>query len=179
MEAILSILAFHFRELGEIAINVPFPTLGPTMQSLLPFVGVAAFLFVLGGLFFRRRQIGVVDIFFMSYCAVILVWPFYDPRFWLPVLPFLVAYVGLSIKYCVQKGISVHVFEVWTMGFAILGLPVLASSTILSFSGSSFGDRYYVDRYHATYCAAGYCESRFDSAQEVDPDALRLLQALR
>ena len=179
VDSILSVLAFHFRELGEIAINVPFPALGQTMQSLLPFVGAAAFLLVLCGLFSRRRQLGVVDIFFLTYSAVILVWPFYDPRFWLPVLPFLVAYVGLSIQYCVKKGISVHVFELWTMGFAIMGLPVLASSTILSFSNSNFGDRYYVDRYHATYCAAGYCASRFDPTQDVDPDALRLLQAFK
>ena len=116
----------------------------------------------------------------MSYSAVILVWPFYDPRFWLPVLPFLVAYVGLSLKYCVQKGISLHVFQVWVMGFAIMGLPVLASSTILSFSRSSFGDRYYVDRYHAAYCAAGYWEERgLDSTVPVDSDALRLLEAIK
>jgi len=178
-DSVLTILAFHFRELGEISINLPFPALRPTMQDLLPFVGAAAFLLVLGGLFSRRRRLGVVDIFFMSYSAVILVWPFYDPRFWLPVLPFLVAYVGLSIQYCVQKGISTHVFEVWAFGFAIMGLPVLASSTILSFSNSSFGDKYYVDRYHATYCAAGYCARGSDSTDAVDPDALRLLQAFK
>ena len=121
----------------------------------------------------------MVDIFFLSYCVVILVWPYYDPRFWLPLLPLLVGYIGLSIKYCVQKGISAHIFETWAVSFAILGLLVLASSTIVSFAGSGFGDRYYAERYHATYCAAGYCRGGSDLAQAVDSDALEVLQAFK
>jgi len=179
IDAALNILAYRVKELGEIAINLPYPALPPLIQHLLPFVGATVFLLVLGGVYSRRRQLGVADIFFVSYSAVILVWPYYDPRFWLPVMPFLVAYIGLSMRYCVQKGISAHVFEAWAVSFAIMGLPVLASSTILSFSGSSFGDRYYTDRYRATYCAAGYCERGFDSTQIVDSDALRLLQAFK
>jgi hypothetical protein len=179
MDSASSILGFHFKELGEIAINLPFPALPPMIQHLVPFVGAAVFLLVLGGLFSRRRQLGVVDIFFISYSFVILVWPFYDPRFWLPVLPFLVAYIGLSMRYCIQKGISAHVFEVWALGFVIMGLPMLAYSTIVTFSGASIGDIYNTELYHATYCAAGYCKRGFDSTQPVDPDALRLLQAFK
>ena len=179
IDAVAIILTYRLREFGEIAINLPFPALSPWLQHLLPFAGATALSLVLGGLFSRRRQLGVVDIFFISYAAVMLVWPYYDPRFWLPVLPFLIAYIGLAVRYCIQKGISAQVFEAWALGFAIMGLPVLISSTIVSFSDSSFGDRYYTDRYHATYCAAGYCKPGFDSTQAVDPDALHLLQAFK
>ena len=179
VDSVSSILAFHFKELGEIAINFPFPALGPMIQRLVPFVGAAVFLLVLGGLVSRRRQLGVVDIFFISYGTVILVWPFYDPRFWLPVLPFLVAYAGLSMRYFVRKGISAHLFEAWVLGFLIMGLPTLAFGTMVTFSGVAIGDLYNTELYHATYCAAGYCKRGFDSTQAVNQDALRVLQAFK
>jgi hypothetical protein len=110
----------------------------------------------------RRR------IFFISYSGLMMVWPFYETRFWLPVLPFLVAYTGLSMRYLVRKGISAHLFEAWVLGFLIMGLRTLAFGTVVTFSGASIGD-----------CAAGYCQRGFDSNQAVDPDALRVLQAFR
>ena len=179
MDSVSNILAFHFKELGEIAINFPFPALGPMIRHWVPFVGAAVFLLVVGGLFSRRRRLGVVDIFFISYSAVILVWPFYDPRFWLPVLPFLVAYTGLSMKYLVEKGISAHLFEAWVLGFLIMGLPMLALGTMVTFSGASIGDTYNTELYHATYCAAGSCKRGFDPTQAVDPDALLVLQTFK
>jgi hypothetical protein len=179
IDAVSTIVTYRLREFGEIAINLPFPALPQWMRHLLPFAGPTAFTLVLGGLVSRRRQFGVVDIFFISYAAVMLVWPYYDPRFWLPVIPFLIAYIGLSARYCVQKGISAHVFKAWALGFAIVGVPVLISSRMVSFAAASMGDRYYTDRYRATYCAAGYCERGSDSTQAVDPDALQLLRALK
>jgi hypothetical protein len=179
IDAVAGILAFRAKELGEIAVNLPYPVLPPLIQHSLPFIGAVVFLLVSGGLFSRRRRLGVVDIFFLSYGLVMLLWPYYDPRFWLPVLPLLIAYIGLSIKYCFQKGISAHIFDIWALSFATLGLLVLVSSTIVSFAGSGFGDRYYTERYHSTYCAAGYCTGVSDLAQPVDSDALQVLQAFK
>lgn len=147
--------------------------------TLASFRRRCGFSLVLGGLVSRRRQLGVVDIFFISYTAVMLVWPYYDPRFLVTGNAILDRVHWTVGEVQRPKGNLKHVFEAWALGFAIMGLPVLISSTIVSFSGLSFGDRCYPDRYRATYCAAGYCERGLDSTQSVDPDALQLLQAFK
>lgn len=175
MEAALGILALRLKELGEIALNVPTAALPPIVQGVLPFVGAVVFSLACGGVASRRKQFGVVEAYFIAYVGVILIWPFYDPRFWLPVIPFLIAYSGLSLWRLIQGAIAQEIFGAYVILFSVLGLVALAASTSLSFSGSKFPDEYAYREFHATYCAAWHCEGKFD-ATKVDQDGLYLLR---
>jgi hypothetical protein len=179
LEPISRLLDYRLKELGEIIVNWPAPALSPRVQNLLPYAGFLTLLLVLGGVIARRKQFNVADIFFISYALVILVWPFYDPRFWLPVMPLLIAYAGLSMKQMAKTGIAEYFVGGYLVWFVVMGLVTLASSIRISVSGSRIGDVYTEEVYHETYCAAGYCKGGFDSTQVVDPDGLHLLRTFK
>ncbi len=176
IDAAIGILAIRLKELGEIAVNLPFDTLPRVVQDIVPFIGFLGFALAFGGLASRRKQFGVTEVYLVSYVAVILVWPFYDPRFWLPVIPLLIAYSGLSLRRFMRREIAAHVCEGYVLMFVVLGLVTLASTTVMSFSGPRF--TYGYPLYHPTYCAAWHCKEGFD-ATKVDPDALHLLQSYK
>lgn len=173
MVAAHGLLNFRLTELGEMAVNLPYTACPTIVQRALPFIGALAFLLVLGGIASRRKRFSAVDVYFLSYLAVLLVWPFYDPRFWLPVIPLLIAYCGLSLRQLAQRGIARQILNGYLFLFAAVGLVTLTLNTAVSFSGASFTDMY--PEYHATYCAAWHCKEGFDAAK-VDQDALRLLR---
>jgi hypothetical protein len=166
------ILIFRLKELGETALNLPYQALPPAMQAALPFVGTVVFLLVLAGIASRRRQFGVVEAYFLSYVAVLLVYPYYDPRYWLPVIPLLIAYCGVSLRRLVQAGIIRQLLTGYLLLFVVVGLVTLMLNTAVSFSGSRVAEVY--PEYRPTYCAAWHCQEGFDAAR-VEPDGVRLL----
>jgi hypothetical protein len=172
IDSAVGIMEYRLKELGEIAVNMPFTAIPPILQGIIPVIGALTFAFVFVGVA-GRNQFGVIEIYFVSYVAVILVWPFYDPRFWLPVIPFLIVYVGLALRRLIQGKTVIHIVEGYVMVFVTMGMLSLASDTMLSFSGSGFGDLY-TGQYHSTYCAVWHCKD--SDSTKIDPDGLRLLR---
>jgi len=173
LDAALGVMSFRSKELGEIAVNLPYPALPHIVQGCIPIIGALVFLSIIAGIAWRK-EFGIVETYFVSYMAIVLVWPFYDPRFWLPVIPFLIAYSGLALKRLVQGKIAMYIVEGYVMIFVLMGTLTLASDTRLSFSGSRSGDFYTEGRYHSTYCAVWHCKDL--DAAKVDLDAMHLLR---
>jgi hypothetical protein len=173
MDSALGILMFRLKELGEIAVNVPYVALPWMVQESIPVIGILAFALVLAGVAWRKER-GLIETYFISYVAFILVWPFYDPRFWLPVIPFLIAYAGVALKRLVHAEVARQILAVYVMMFVTMGLVTLASNTVVSFSFSGFADTYGAGQYHSTYCAVWHCNE--SDSTVVDLDALHLLR---
>ena len=174
------ICAFRLTELGEIAVNLPHAALPAFVQHvhLLSFIGALGFVLVLVGVAARRKQFSVVDVFFISYLAVLLAWPYYDPRYWLPVIPLLIGYCALALKLVVRYRVAKSVAGAYLAVYFIIGLAALASNTSLSYADrSTFGDVFPVGAYRSAYCAASYCKDDHPSA--IDPDVLHLLATVR
>lgn len=179
-EAALVILSFRLTELGEMTINLPHAALPSAGHQLhmLSFIGAMALALMLGGVVTRRKQFSVVDVFFVSYLAVLLVWPYYDPRFWLPVIPLLIAYIGLTLKLAMQYRFTRQVVAAYLFLFSVIGVVALVSNTSMSYSArSTFGDVFPVGTYRPAYCAASYCKD--DHPSKIEPDVLHLLYAVR
>jgi hypothetical protein len=166
----------HFTELGEIALNTSSGILPTSGQNMVPVIGIAVLLSILGGILWRRK-FGVVEIYFVAYAVIILLWPFYDIRFWLPVIPFLFAYSALALQRLSRsrgREIVLYLLAIYSFLFSVVGASTLVLNTKISFAGSRFADSYPESRYHSTYCAVWHCTDS-DTAR-VDPDALHLLQ---
>jgi len=172
-------LGFRLQELGEIAANIP-PVAHSRVASLVfPAVGALALSSVLAGLLLRRRDFGPAEVFFAGYLGILVTWPFYDPRFWLPVIPLAAAYAWIAVRRLFRGRPPGEVMRIYGMLFAVLGLIWLGSNIKVAFSGSRFPDAYLNTPYRATYCAAyRSCAGGFDP-REVDPDGLHLLEAFR
>ena len=143
------------------------------LHVMMPWMGLLLFLLTLFGLATKRRKISPSEVFLACYMGILFVWPYYDARFWLPVIPLLIAYLVLAVK---RLRFSKAVITIYCITFATLGFGAIAYSTRITFAGSKFPDRYGDGYLRPTYCAA------FDSCRDggdpnkVDAKALRLLR---
>jgi hypothetical protein len=173
LDSARQILVFRFREFGEIAVNLPSIALPDLGQAILPWVGAAVLGLIVAGMWIERRRFGPVEIFFLGWSAILFIWPYIDPRFWLPVLPLIFGYASVPVTRWLPK----EAIAVYVMAFAMLGVAVLVVSTHITYAGASFPDAYGNAQFRPTYCAYyGTCSY---NPNDVDADGLRLLRTYR
>jgi hypothetical protein len=128
------------RGMGELVTNVP---LRQFMQAMFYVNGIGLAALVAFVAAFRRMRLeGSTGIFLLAYFAVLLLWPYYDPRLWMPILPLLVLGV-VTAFHEMTKGRTLRlVLTAWVAGYAAIGLAALAWTTRLSWSGESFRSLY-------------------------------------
>jgi hypothetical protein len=87
----------HLQELGEVFLNMPASKLmsylpGAAGPALFIVFGLAVLVWFFWTLFARRSAIPFyIKMYLLFYSFIIINWPYYDPRFWVPVLPLIVA----------------------------------------------------------------------------------------
>jgi hypothetical protein len=177
VDSAIQILNFRCLEFGEIATNLPSTALPLLRQAILPWAGALALALIAAGLWIRRKSFGPTEIFFLGYAAILFVWPYYDPRFWLPVLPLVFGYAGLSLERLVRRGLPKQLLAAYLTVFAMMGALVLGVSIRITFSGSRFPDAYGNAQFRPTYCA--YYGSCTADPKEIDADGLHLLRTYR
>lgn len=160
----------HCEDLGQLAINLPWTKLPSWTAVLIISTGAIALLLFIMGVIVLYKSSALLAWYLVGCSVLILPWPYTDPRFWLPVMPYVVV--------AIYKGITRFVDRVpkWTLVgyialFTITGFGALGYSTWLTFSGPKFPDRYGDGGLRSTYTA--YCSGSADSA---NPQALNLLR---
>jgi hypothetical protein len=176
----LQIIRYRLTELGELAANIPSSKLPFRGEIVLPSIGVAALLLAAGGLIALRRKcpgrVQAPDVFVGSYVVLLFGWPYSDTRFWVPIVPLLVAYAARFCSHVLRGDLLRRVVAAYVAVFAVLGLLALGYSTRITFAGAKFPDRYGDGTLRATYCAAlNSCGSSFDG-RNVNAKALHLLR---
>lgn len=168
------ILGFRLLEFGEIAANVPAGGLPAIGKVLLPCAGTLFLGLIAAGLWIRRRGFGPIELFFLGYAAILFVWPYYDPRFWLPVLPLLFGFAAPAVERLVRRGLPRELPAAYLMVFSTMGILVLAVSIRITYSGAQFPDAYGNAQFRPTYCAYyGTCPA---NPADIDADGLHLLR---
>jgi hypothetical protein len=175
----LQIASFRGTELGELATNIPAAKLPAAARRLVPWIGFAALLPILAGLFTKRRTATPVDVYFASYLGILFLWPYYDARFWLPVIPLLLAYSGLAIARLKNRGLVRTGVAIYGSVFAILGVIALVYSTRISFAGPRFPDVYGDGTLRPSYCAVFHTCAGTIPADRIDPKVVEVLQRYR
>ena len=158
------------RTSGAVLANVPNSRWS---DELLVPVTVIAGLAVLAAtawaLWSRRRALGPVDGWVVGTLGIVFLFPTEHPRFYLPVLPFLIGYCALVARHLPRLGAAC------ATAFAAVGLAGLVYSTALSYTGTGFPEHYAAGRLAPTYRVA------WGLARPGDQDAVdeRALWALR
>ena len=127
-------------EVGRVGLNIPKSLSNGGLQSFLILPGVI-FLFV----FLTKinwKSLTHIDLYLIAYGGAIFVWPFEDPRAWLPILPLLLPYLLFPRKLGRDGVITDSIVGVWLAVFLFFGFASLAHSTRLTFSGDDFVERY-------------------------------------
>jgi hypothetical protein len=95
-------------------------------------------------------------VYFGAYSAILLVWPYFDPRFLLPVVPAVFAYGIIAVRPLLARPPARAIAALYCAVFIGLGALALGRSTVVSWSGQSFprvfaGKSVYLDSYLAAF----------------------------
>ena len=153
-EALITHFVWKVTEISQILLNIPMSILPDWLK--IPFLGsgVLVLYFVARGIFTHISKICWLDVYFISYASIVLIWHYQDPRFWLPVLPFLFLFLYRGISISSYMGIHKIGIISWLSIYGGMGFIALIYSTHLTFSEADFPDRYGGGAYKEMYRSA-------------------------
>lgn len=149
------LVRFRLEDWGDLLINGSQAQLPQALQPFMMAMGlVFAGAMAMGVR--ARRTIAPVDAYMAAYAAILLVWPYRDARFWIPVVPLFLGYAWIGFRELAEKRPTAArwIGAGYLAGYAAMGLLAIAYTTWLSFSGDRFADRYGGGIYRASYLAA-------------------------
>ena len=139
-------LIAHSQDFGELIGNAPLSKLPTWSHAFALFLGASAIVFFFVGTVVLRKRFQWCSSYMIGYSCLILPWPFTDPRFWIPAMPFalLTMYAGgMALLNKPKVGIAARrLVSAYCLIFCCLGLGALGYSTWLTFSGPKFPYRY-------------------------------------
>ena len=169
----LQILSYRLMEFGELMCNMPTSKMPARLETIAPWIGLVALLLVLLGLATKRNEIGVTEVYTVCYMMILFAWPYRDTRFWLPVVPLLIAYSLRAVKIIRLPKPAVTAY---CLLFGLAGFAAIFYSTRISVAGQQFPERYGDSAWRPTYCAAYQsCPGVVDPSR-VDGKALSLIK---
>ncbi|MGN8069375.1 hypothetical protein [Mucilaginibacter sp. 22184] len=137
-------LAIHFKELGEIMTNIPYSKLStvinPAASNYLLIATGLLMCFILYKVVVNRQLVNTPAFWvFTVYLLMIFLWPFYDARFFTPLVPILIysvfCYFGSMLK-------PVYIKYGYACIFVLFGFLSLVYSAALSLSNTFFLKHY-------------------------------------
>jgi hypothetical protein len=174
------IIQWHFTEWAEIFGNIPANKAvqylpGQAGNVLFVAGGILFFAWFIYMLFFRKTHTPfVVKAYLFFYCILMFTWPFYDPRFWVPVLP-LVAAVVLQTPFDKNRLIKIASRALLAV-YILLGIFAIGYSTYTSLNKKSFSRNQAKGVYRNEYETHFFGKPLSDTARKEDPFVLHVLQ---
>ncbi len=168
-DAVLRTARFRLRDMGQFSLNLSSGAVDHLPAFLFPLAGAAGYAILFAGLYRLRRAPHPALVYLAASTGFILIWPYEDPRFLLPVIP-LMLWVILH-----APGLPRARPARWALAAAwlTLGAAAMAYSTMLTFSGGGFPDRFGAGEFRDSYRAA--FAQPHDRAN-INPHVLRMLQ---
>jgi hypothetical protein len=146
--SIIKRLSIHIQELGEVVINIPYSKLSSIIHlkgfdiSLLITAGIVSLYVICKSVAYLKLYNSFVFWAFLSYLIMIFLWPFYDTRFLIPVIPLFI----YLFYYYISKLFKIRYIKILQVVLYVsLGLISLAYSDLLSLNKSFFLKHYGFD----------------------------------
>jgi hypothetical protein len=169
----------HFTELAEVFINLPsnkVMTYLPSSLGTIAFValGVCCFAWFMYGTFSKRSNIPFfIRVYLLFYSFIILNWPYYDPRFWVPILP-LIAAVILRTPFN-SKPIIKAFGRLYLAVYLALGVFAALYSVYIGFDKERFSRNQAKGVYRNEYEVHFFRKPQSDTATHIDQNVLDIL----
>ena len=173
------LLTGHIKEWGQLLLNVP----GSKITGFLPGWGngllILAGLLLAGlfsyALFIRRKHMPVVvSVYLLAYCVLLFNWPFYDARFWMPVLPF-VGVLIISLKDQFRGVLKTTLQSVFIL-YLCMGLGAAGYSTYTAFHKEALARTQAGGIFRNEYETYFFGKPLSDSVSRTDPYILNILK---
>jgi hypothetical protein len=135
------ILRWHFIELAEISINLPFTKvlvfMPTTVRVIFLLIGIITLVALFALIVNNARQTPVVVIsYLIFYFFLMFNWPFYDPRFWVPVVPLCIAILATT-SFALTRFQRISIRTV-SLSYVFFGLLSIGYFTYTSFNREVF-----------------------------------------
>lgn len=161
---------------GEMVFNVPLSKVPSSLGWTRPLFLLAGYAGVFGvffGMWLRRRRFGPLEVFAVTYIAIMAVWYGSGARLWLPILPFVIGWIALTFQAGFKwKGVRL-VASVYVVWFLFTGTAALAYSSRISLADpSDFPVRYGNGTLFPTY---DYAFNGIERPQRINDKALEIL----
>ena len=171
IRSLSKLVVFRVREIGELLINVPYSQL----RALSPLVWVTGALAIALTLrYVRPSRFGTLEIYIATYLCILLIWPYGDTRFWIPIVPLLSAEVVSILEPWSWRGTRRVAGITYAAIYVFAGILAMSYSTLITFAGHSFPERYGDNNLRSTY-RLFYGYSNVDRSK-VDDSVLALLR---
>lgn len=176
----MTMITGHFREWGEVTMNTSIAKVAPHFPHHLGdafFIGmgilfVALFFYTL---FFKKNAIpDIVRIYLLFYAILMFNWPFYDPRFWVPVLPLMAAVAVGALEKIENKGKRI-LRDLILLGYSALGIAAVGYMTYTSLHKEAFARSQANGVYRNEYETRFYGRPQSDTARKIDPMVMQIL----
>ena len=143
---------FRLLEMGEIAMNFP-ENKTPDARPLFYAIGMTGWVCVaIGAVWLLRRGMMPVVAYMIAYFGLMMAWPYYDTRFWIPLLPiFALAVWGLLADLSTNNKAFRLYLTVIFAGYILLGLLALVFSSRISLSGPMVSEYFGEETTRMTY----------------------------
>jgi hypothetical protein len=133
-------LGYRLMELGQIALNVPFSKLAK-VEGVFWVMGAITLFFLANGFWRQIRKSSPLEIYMGVYLIILFAWPYYDPRYWIPVIPLLFGYTWKGVKNT-RRFHNIPTLYSFLAAFFLTGIIALGYSTRITFAGDHFPERY-------------------------------------
>lgn len=166
-------------EYGEITLNIPFLKF-VDWRWLFSIFGFFTFAASIWGAFLALKNTITfpLSVYFLFYMGLLFVWPFYDPRFLMPVIPAIFLFAYLPILTIIKRfGNPFRVFFSYCVAFVFLGFVALVFSSKITLSGNNIGECY-GDETNKMSCRYFYKKNAFIDKSKVNPGHLQILENL-
>ena len=173
------ILRWHFIELTEISINLPFTKVLDFMPTMVRIVylllGIITLLAMYALIAYNRKQTPVVIISYLTFYTFLMFnWPFYDPRFWVPVVPIFIALLATTnFSLSRVQRLSMHAIG---LSYVFLGFLSVGYFTYTSFNKNVFAATQANGSYQNEYKTFFYGKLEPANTTPVDTVVVKLLE---
>lgn len=173
------ILGWHFTEWSELIVNTSQSKVAAYLPDALSKTGFIVtgiiFFCVFVFLLFRNKKIPfIVKAYLVFYSVLMFNWPFYDPRFWVPVLP-LMAAVVIQSSFPVSKlsrGLQVTAFAV----YMLIGVVSIGYMTYTSLNKKDFARTQANGVYRNEYETVFFGKPHSDTARHINQEVLHVIE---
>lgn len=167
-------LSWHLTDWAELFLNVPYSK----TSALVP-AGPGLWLYMLAGLFFLvvvlrklfSRQYALplaVKVYLVAYMLLIFNWPFYEARFWVPVMP-----LALAVLLMRKKPFTIG-WKLLAGVYVLTGLFALGYYTWISFDKQAMATKHDAGLWRAEYDKHFFQTPVNDSL--INPQAMYILE---
>jgi hypothetical protein len=170
----------HFSDLTEVFLNMPANKVigyipGGAGPAVFVVLGVACLAWLLYNTFSRKSKVPFyIRMYLLFYVIIIMNWPYYDPRFWVPILPLLVVVILQTPFNNIAwlKGVS----RLYLAAYLALGLFAAVYSLYIGLDKERFAQKQAAGVYRNEYEIKYFGKPLSDTAKHVDEEVLNILK---